>query len=393
MKILHYIPTYAPAWKWGGPVRSVSGLCEALAQQGHEVTVFTTNAGLENDAAIPTDHPVMRNGVRVHYFPRVKGYGIASPALEQAVAAHAGEFNLVHVTAVWQRTGSAACRAAYRAGVPYVISPRGALGPYSWRRGRLKKLAYYHLRERWNLSHTAGFHYTSQMEARECEPFRFGRPSCIVPNPIDFDFWYRDEAAGAEWRRRHGIAADMRVLLYAGRMHDKKGLDLLPPVLRQCVDAGLPVMLVCTGIDEDGTGRRLSEHVEKLRVSDHFKLLPLCPPEELRAAYSGANLFVFPSLHENFGNVAVEAAACGCFVLASGDVAIAQELADIGCSIICSRAVADWVRQISICAIGERAKNINRDDLIARFSRTKTGENLCAFYKNIPAAQSELHAA
>ena len=224
MKLLHYIPTYAPAWQWGGPVRSVSGMCEALARLRHEVTVFTTNAGLEDDPAIPANRPVMRNGVKVHYFPRQAGYGIASSALEQAVAAHAGEFDLIHVTAIWQRTGAAACRAARKAGVPYVISPRGALGPYSWRRGRVKKLAYYALRERRSLCQASGFHYTSQMEAGECEPYRFGRPSCIVPNAIDLEFWRRDPAAGAAWRQQHGIASGDCVLLYAGRLHHKKGL-------------------------------------------------------------------------------------------------------------------------------------------------------------------------
>ena len=39
MKILHVVPTYVPAWKHGGPIRSVHGLCKALAARGHQVTV------------------------------------------------------------------------------------------------------------------------------------------------------------------------------------------------------------------------------------------------------------------------------------------------------------------------------------------------------------------
>ena len=82
MRIVHAVPVYAPAWQFGGPVLSVSRLCEALARSGHEVRVITTNAGI----TLPEDSlgkPMMRNGVEVTYFPKDQNKRIIySSALE-----------------------------------------------------------------------------------------------------------------------------------------------------------------------------------------------------------------------------------------------------------------------------------------------------------------------
>jgi len=391
MRLLHYIPVYAPAWRWGGPVRSVSGLCEELVRQGHEVTVFTTNAGLEDDPTIPTDRSVTRNGVTVHYFPALHGYGIRSPALEAAVAARAGEFDLIHVTAIWQRTGPAACQAARAAGVPYVISPRGALGPYSWRRGRLKKTVYYWLKERAGLRRASGFHYTSKMEAGECERFRFGRPSCIVPNAVDFSFWHREAEAGEAWRSARGFAADETVLLYAGRLHHKKGLELLPEVVRLCRDAGISVKLVLLGVEEDDTGSLIRRQSDDLGIAALVSILPAVSPEELRAVYSAADLFVMPSRHENFGNVAVEAAACGCPVLLSDQIGVAQELAACGKGLVLPRHAEEWAAAIKV---GGRAAAQNAvSESMEQFSLGAVAGELAGFYGSCIASEDYCQAS
>ncbi len=378
MKILHYIPTYAPAWKWGGPVRSVSDLCEGLVARGHEVTVFTTDAGLECGCVPAGGEPTLRNGVRVRYFPRTPGAGIRSPALEAAVSQHAAEFDLIHISAIWQRTGPAAARAARKAGRPWVVSPRGALGPYSWRRGRLKKFVYYWWRERATLRGAAGFHYTSQMEADECRGFRFGQPYCIVPNSIDRAVWRRDPAAAKKWRVELGCREGDLLCLYAGRLHHKKGLDLLPEAFAGLAD--LKWRLVLAGEDEDGTGQLLLAEFNRRGFGDRLTLLPLLLPTRLPGLYSAANAFVLPSRHENFGNVAIEAAACGCPVLASVETGVAVDLAVLGAAERLPRVASEWARVLRT--------RVGRGELtsavVARvqkaFSRDRVSEQMEGFY-------------
>jgi glycosyltransferase involved in cell wall biosynthesis len=381
VKILHYIPTYAPAWQWGGPVRSVSDLCEALVVQGHDVTVFTTNAGLNKGDVPENGAEVVRNGVKVHYFPQIPGMGIKSPALEEAVTIRISEFDLLHVTAIWQRTGPAACRAARQAGVPYVISPRGALGPYSWQRGRLKKLLYYWLWERANLQGAAGFHYTSTMEAAECERFRFDKLACNVPNGLDIRRWSRNEAAGLAWRKVNGVGLGAKVLLYAGRLHHKKGLDLLPSVFEQLDD--LDWLVAFVGNDDDGTGALLREQFAARRLIARVRFLPVALPEDLVAAYSAADVFLLPSRHENFGNVVVEAAVCGCRVLVSEETGIGFEISSLGAGERLPRSAVCWRDAIRRALATSELSPGTVESLRIAFSRARAASEIEKFYLRV----------
>ena len=64
-------PYYKPATVYGGPVRSVSALCEGLMKAGAQVTVLTTNANGAEALTVTTGQPVNVDGVPVYYYPRL----------------------------------------------------------------------------------------------------------------------------------------------------------------------------------------------------------------------------------------------------------------------------------------------------------------------------------
>lgn len=344
MKILHYIPTYAPAWAFGGPVLSVSRTCEALAALGHTVEVFTTMAGVPTTACVVPNGTVQRAGVAVTYFEQERGFGIHSPGMEAAVRARASEFDLIHVTGVWQRTSVAACRAAATVDVPYVVSPRGALGPYSWRHKTLKKAAYYALRERRNVHRAAAIHYTTAQEQRECEWLRLPGRSFVVPNPIDFAQLAPDRHGAAEWLAAQGLNPSVPLLLNVGRQHHKKGLELLPAALRMLRDE--PWQAVFVGGDDDGTGRALQRTFAELGLTARVRWLPRLEPNRLAAVYSAADVFLLPSRHENFGNVVVEALSCGCPVVVSPEVGLSAEIERARVGAVVARRPRLWADAI-----------------------------------------------
>ncbi|HET8645528.1 MAG TPA: glycosyltransferase, partial [Vicinamibacteria bacterium] len=323
LRILHYTPAYGSAPGFGGPPLSVSRLCEALARLGHQVSVHTSSAG-RPQAEQDRDLLRQEKGVAVHYFARRAGMGINSPGMEEAVRRDAGGFDLVHVTGVWQRTSFAACRAARAAGLPYVVSPRGALAPYTWTQKTLKKAAYFAWRELRNLRGAAGLHYTTAQEQRECRWMRLPGRAAVIPNGFDPTAWPIDGEAARRWRRQHGLS-EGPLLLSVGRLHHKKGLELLPHALARV--AARPWMIAFVGADEDGTGRRLAEAFARCGLGERVRLLPECPARELPAAYAASSLFVLPSRNESFGNVVVEALLCGCPVLISDRVGLHREVA------------------------------------------------------------------
>ncbi|RCJ35189.1 hypothetical protein A6769_19060 [Nostoc punctiforme NIES-2108] len=344
LKILHYIPVYAPAWQFGGPVLSVSQLCEGLATIGHEVEVFTSNAGLNNQPELPLNQPVMRNGVKVTYFQQEPGMGIHCPGMEQAVIARAREFDIIHITGVWQRTSGAACKAAKHQGVPYVVSPRGALGPYSWQQKTAKKILYYLWQERFNMTNAAGIHYTSKQELQECLWLKLPGKSFIIPNGLNTEFWQPALEEAKIWRKSQNLSEDDFVLLNVGRLHHKKGLDLLPQALAPL--RNLNWRMVFVGGDDDGTKAKLQQQFQAANLSDRVIFIERCEPKKLLAIYSAANLFVLPSRHENFGNVVVESLACGCPVLISDKVGLHDEVAEGGVGWVRSRVASEWTEAI-----------------------------------------------
>ena len=356
-----------------------------MAKHGHDVTVFTTNAGLNGELGIQPCQCTPRNGVSVWYFPAKYILGIWSTEMMRAVRQRLRDFDILHVTGVWQPTSVAACCAATQFNIPYVISPRGALGPYSWRQKRIKKLVYYQLFERRNVKNADGVHYTSLQELNECQRLRLPGKSCIIPNGLDLAHWWRDKSAGSIWRHRNGLNSSDFVLINVGRLHHKKGLDLLPQLLKEIVD--LPWRMVFVGIDEDGTGLALRTEFSRFGLLDRVLFINNIPPTELRAVYSGADLFLLPSRHENFGNVIIEAIACECPVLVSEQTGVWDQVKDLPLATGLPRTIAKWREHIANSINKRNSHSPQTADckqtLQNRFATARTASSMINFYSDI----------
>jgi glycosyltransferase involved in cell wall biosynthesis len=325
MQITHAMPVYAPAWQFGGPVLSVSRLCEAIAREGVGVRVITTNAGLPDWPAADLGKPIFERGVEViRYAVDRQDNPIRSRALELALPQALAGSQLLHLSAIWQPLGLALQRAALAHDIPVLHSLRGALGPYSLGHGWWKKLPYLLLLERPLLKRAAGLHVTSHQEARELDWLRLNVPRHLLPNPLDLSALRPDPALRQQWRRRLGIRNGVRVLLVCGRQHHKKGLDMLPELLAS--QRHQPWCLLLVGGDDDGSGVALRRSMQQRGLGERLLLEPTMPAADLVGVYNAADLLLLPSRHENFGNVVVEALACGCAVLISERTGVGADL-------------------------------------------------------------------
>jgi glycosyltransferase involved in cell wall biosynthesis len=310
VRILQVVPTYLPATRYGGPIVSVHGLCRALAARGHEVHVFTTNVDGDRTSDVPVGIAVPLDDVNVHYFASTIKRTYYSPAMRHALRA-AGEFDVVHLHSVFLWPTYAAARAAERAHVPYVVSPRGMLVPELIdRKSRLVKRAWIRLFEKRTFRESALVHFTAQREYDDAR--RTGIPipdAVIIPNGVDV-------AAGQPGVRREE-------LLFLGRINWKKGLDRLIEAMRILPEA----RLIVAGNDEENY-RAALPHAENVRylgpVSGEAK-------EEL---LRGAAALVLPSYSENFGNVVLEAMAAGTPVVVTPEVGLAEEVERAGAGVV-----------------------------------------------------------
>ena len=385
MRILHAIPVYAPAWQFGGPVLSVSRLCEAMARAGHEVRVITTNAGIE----LPENSlgkSMFRNGVEVTYFPiDVNKKFIYSSMLKKVLPETLADIDLCHLSAIWQPFGIPLQKAAHQLEIPVLHSLRGALSPYSWQQGWWKKIPYYFYRERYWLQQAAGLHVTSFQEESELLGLGLKAPCFQLPNPIDLNNLGFDPNLGLTWRHNNRIDPDVPLLLICGRQHHKKGLDLLIPVLKHFIQYDWKLLMV--GGDDDGTGKKFVSSLKGIGLQDRLIQLGNIPAPELNLVYNAADLLLLPSRHENFGNVVIEALACGCAVAVSDKTGVGGDLvsrgaANFGC--VLPRKMQAWTEWLASWLQNPQRAGIKGAQWVAQhYSSEAVADQAITIYKQI----------
>jgi glycosyltransferase involved in cell wall biosynthesis len=327
MRVLHVVPSYIPAWRYGGPIRSVHGLCAGLARAGAEVHVFTTNVDGDRDSDVALGRPVDLDGVKVSYFPSRRLRRLYySPGMREALRRDLGGFDLVHLHSVFLWPTWAAARQAARSGVPYVVSPKGMLVRELMRRkSRWLKRLWVALIERRTLERAAGIQVTSRQELEEFKSFGFhATEPFLVPHGLDLP-------AGRPRPGPPDPPPGRRArIVFLGRISWEKGLDRLIPALRHLPD----VELVLAGNDEADWTARLSELARSQGLLDRVRFAGPVQGEAKQEFLAGAALLVLPSYSENFGMAALEAMAAARPVVLSPEVGLADIVERTGSGIV-----------------------------------------------------------
>jgi glycosyltransferase involved in cell wall biosynthesis len=346
LRILHVTPYYEPALVYGGPARSVPLLCKSLVRVGADVTVLTTDSNGATRLDLELERSHHRDGVDVRYFrshePRA---WFRSPSLAAACEALVPHYDIVHLTGLWTHPVWAAGISSRRHGKPYVISPRGMLMPWAFGYRSWKKLPYFYCVERRQLHRCAGLHCTTIVEKEALAPFGLESYGFVVPNAIELAEFDHLPPRG-QLRERLAIPGDAFLVLFLGRLHPVKGIDLTLSAFAAIKHTHPTAHLVLAGPDEAGYVDALRQWTREHGVSDRVHL-----PGELRgverlSAYADADIFILLSESENFGMGVAEAMACSLPVIVSNEVGISP-----------------WVKEFSAGYAVERRLNVVREAL------------------------------
>lgn len=325
MRLLHIVHTLNP--ERGGPSESVRMFVLAHQRAGNEVEVATLDDPLSDHARgmVCEVHPCG---------PGRSSYGY-SPRLTDWLTANYARFDGAIVNGVWQFHGVAA-RRVLAGRRPYVVFAHGMLDPYFKRRYPLKhfkKLVYWMLHERRNLNRAQAVCFTSAEEMRiagEGFPFRKFRGAIIpygTPGPSG-----GPDALKAAFHSSFPGLKHQRYLLFLGRIHPKKGCDLLLEAFAQAAPKEL--MLVMAGPDETGLRPQLEALALRLGIASRVHWTGMLRGEPKWGALYGAEAFVLPSHQENFGIAVADALSCGTIPLISDKVNIAADVNADGAAIV-----------------------------------------------------------
>ena len=328
MKILRVIASVDPAS--GGPVAGLTAVTPALAKLGHTTefaTVDDPSAQFLVNGLGPT-HALGPSTSRYAYSPRL------DPWLRE----HLPHYDAVFVHGLWQylgRTVRSFSRLAKNP--PYFVLPHGMLDPglrrtYPVR--HFKKWLYWQTIERRVLRDALAVFFTCEEErrlARQSFPFYRCTEKVIAYGtaaPVEnFSAW------AAAWRAKCPQVEGRPYLLFLGRIHSKKGIDLLLRAYVRLMKDTSPTKrgalpdLVVAGPSTDAdylASLQALGHAEEAEAKIHW--VGMLAGDAKWGALKAAEAFVLPSHHENFGIAVVEALACGVPVLISNRVNIWREL-------------------------------------------------------------------
>ncbi|MFL6594339.1 MAG: glycosyltransferase [Chthoniobacterales bacterium] len=317
MKILQMV--HSLDTRTGGVAQATILLSEEMARQGHRVEITTLDP--QGSQAIgATKLPVHALGRTVH------GYGYA-PKLLPWLKRHGRNYDCVIVNGCWQYSGFAAWRRFHGSPIPYYVFPHGMLDPWfkrTYRLKHLKKWAYWPWGEYRILRDARGVIFTSESELLQArESFwlydvreRIATLGVAVPLVVSRDDFFA----------RFPELRDKRIVLFLGRLHVKKGPDILIDAFARAVSNEKSVVLVIAGPDQDGFEKKLRARAERSGVGDRIVFTGMLEGAVKWGALRAAEVFALPSHQENFALAVAEALACGTPVLISNAINICREV-------------------------------------------------------------------
>ncbi|NCD68390.1 XrtY-associated glycosyltransferase XYAG1 [Mucilaginibacter agri] len=339
MKILYIVPSYKPAYVYGGPIESVAKLCEGIAEAGNEVHVYTTTANGATELPVNVNEEVNVDGVLVTYFKRItKDHTHLSPALWRQLRKTVKQYDLVHIQSWWNPLVVYAAYICYKKGVKFIVSPRGMLSNYIINSGQSAAKKLIHNTVGKSTLGKSYFHATADTEYKECEEIIPGWKGFVIPNILSLP--------NVEIKPADNVVFTM---IFMSRIHPKKGIELLMEAISRL---SFNVLLKIAGSGDDAYIEELKSLAEKLGITSKIEWLGWQNREQKFTELMNADLFVLTSYNENFANVVVESLHMGTAVLVSHDVALSSFVA---------KENMGWVTSLQMESILSKIDEAHRD--------------------------------
>ena len=368
----------------GGPPVVCTRLASAQVSRGHAVSVVTEAVGDAGAVA----------GIESRVVPPV-GLGelLTGGPARRLLAGWCAGADVLHLHGVWDPLLLVAGSEAVRAGTPYVVVPHGMLDPWSLAQRRWKKRLGLAVGTRRLLDRAAVLHLLNADEADLLGPLGLKAPAAVVPNGValvEID----PLPDPSEFRRARPELGSRPYVLFLGRLHFKKGLDILADAFAGLVPKFPDLRLVVAGAD-DGERANFEARVRDHRLGDRVHLVGPLYGRAKWAALAGAACFCLPSRQEGFSIAVLEALACRRPVVISEDCHF-PEVAEVGAGVVVAlnaSAVAAGVAQVLIDPIATAMGAAGRRLVEAKYTWDRVAEQCEAMYAAAGAGRAGRHGA
>lgn len=315
MKILHVVPTFYPCLAAGGVVNAVYQLARKQVQKGNDVSVFTTDSCKE-PMNLEKRYDVNVDGVKTYYFKNLSNFlknklTIDTPyALPSKLRKEIKNYDIIHIHEHRHSLAIATSHYAIKNNIPYVLQAHGSVLPF-FQKEKMKEI----FDKMWGFKilHNASKVFAlTEIEKEQYLKMGVKEENIeIVPLGINLEE-YNDLPPKGNFRQKHNINDEDKLLLFVGRIHKIKGLDLLIESFALLNDIeSLSLKLVIVGPD-DGFLDELKKFMKKFDINQDKVIItgPLYD-EDKKEAIVDCDIFIMPSQYESFTTSGLEAMACG----------------------------------------------------------------------------------
>jgi len=363
MKILHVIRSLDP--RSGGPIDVVRNFVRGQVHAGYRVSLLATTAQATEPWEPAQQHRQRMladadfNGVDL----RIEGaFGRRPPWSTYSFSPAARKWlrrrmsnpdtapDVVHIHGVFSHVTSCAAALARRRSIPYLIEPFGCLAPtcVQMKSPRLKKLfTRFYLRK--DLRRAACVHLASQYEAEQILRWIPDGHLQVIPHGVDIPEFDTAEAS-RHLLTRFPQLSGKRVLLFMGRVHAVKRPELIVDAMARLKSEYPNLALFVVGSDE-GHLKVVRASARRHGLEDAIVEGGFLQGKLKQGAFAIAELFVQPSIHENFGVAVAEAMAHGVPVLVTPGVATHLYVDQSGAGITVkgtAEAIAEGMRKMLV---------------------------------------------
>jgi glycosyltransferase involved in cell wall biosynthesis len=272
-------------------------------------------ANVELIAPVELDDPdeteIFLQGLHVHLFPQPRGLPrTVVPALKQFLAKELPRFDLVHIHGMWRYPQWAAAHLAQQLRIPYIISPHGMCEPFELARKAWKKKIYFNLIEKRSFQEAAAIHAITEAERDQCNQLQHGKKIEVIPHGIDIAPPLPSSLVNRYLPpEMSSVPTEAPVLFFMGRLHPKKGLDLLIPAFAQILQHHPSTYLVIAGPDPVGYKKTLIQLARSHYVQERVLFPGMLTGQCKQAMLQRADIFTLPSYSEGFSVAILEALA------------------------------------------------------------------------------------
>lgn len=333
MRILQVVSTPPFAWGSGGCARSVYEVSRALVRKGHEVTILTTDLLEPGRRYVGATNPENIDGLSIHRSKNLSDWLAwrhkiyIAPDFVIQLRKHIPEFDIVHLQDLLSTQAVWTAMVCAKIKKKYVLTSHGSAI-------RLMEddafgHLYYRLRGSRIVSNASRITALTRNELSQFVALGYPETQIdIIPNGIrleDFDAMPRRGC----FRENHGIDQDTKIILYIGRIHRIKGLDMLMEAFSEILNDTDQVVLAIVGPD-DGYAQEMKKSALNLGIKGKVIFTgPLYGSAKLEA-FVDSDVNVLPSRYETFPMTVLEAWSCGTPVVATDRCGISEYVREAG---------------------------------------------------------------